>query len=617
MDSIRFPILSKIDSPTDLKKLSRDKLPELASEIRTFLIESVQKTGGHLASNLGAVEATLALHYVFSSPDDKIIWDVGHQCYTHKLITGRKDEFDNLRAPGGLSGFTKISESEHDLFGSGHSSTSLSAALGYAYAGRLAGKNNFSIAFIGDGAFTGGMVSEALNNLDPTLPFLIIFNENEMSISKNVGAFARYVSSIRTTQKYYKLKDRTKSFLSTTKAGVKIDNFLRRMKKKLKNKFYGSNYFENIGLRYYGPIDGNDVEKVIFLLENAKKRGKSAVIHLKTLKGKGFAPAEEMPEYYHGISASAPPSETFSSVFGKKMISLAENNDKICAISAAMSQGCGLDPFAKKFPDRFFDVGIAEAHAATFAAGLAASGMKPVFSVYSSFLQRAFDNVIHDIALQKLPVVVTVDRANLAESDGPTHHGIFDVAFLSSVPNIELYAPASFKSLEKILENAATGDKPTFIRYPSGGEKAEALSELHYSENLLLVNFDDGEECDCFILTYGRIFAEAVKAARLLAEKGKKCGVIVLEKLIPYADTAEKVLALLGDKKAPILFLEEGIRNGGAAMNLYDIMRQNPKFSTRKYKISALDDFAFSKKGEPIIRTCALDAESAIYNIYN
>ncbi|MBR3715683.1 MAG: 1-deoxy-D-xylulose-5-phosphate synthase [Clostridia bacterium] len=613
MDKLKFPILSEINSPADLKKLPNESLTALASEIRAFLIEKVSANGGHLASNLGVVELSIALHRVFDSPRDHIIWDVGHQCYTHKLLTGRADAFDTLRSPGGLSGFTKRSESEHDPFGSGHSSTSLSAALGFAFADRINNKEAFTVSVIGDGAFTGGMVSEALNNLDPSLPFIIIFNENEMSISKNVGAFARYVSNIRSNKRYFAVKNRTRNILSETPIGMKIANGLRRLKRKLKNNIYGSNYFENIGLKYLGPIDGNDIEKVIFLLEEAKRRQKSVVIHLKTLKGKGYQPAVDDPERFHIVYPKELPTRTFSSVFGGKLVSLAEKNEKICAITAAMAHGCGIDGFEKRFPDRFFDVGIAEAHAATFAAGLAASEMTPVFAVYSSFLQRSFDNVIHDVALQNLPVTFAIDRACLSPADGPTHHGIFDVAFLSSVPGVELFAPISFASLEASLEEALSSGKPSFIRYPSGSEDSDSLSYFKNKNSHLLTSFDTPNDCDSFIITYGKVFSEAVKASRALARVGHRCGIILLEKLIPYTEPADAIVELLPDKSAPVIFLEEGIKNGGAAMNLYELIRNHPKMSNKSFRIAAINDFAFSRDGMSIYEACSIDAKSLIY----
>ncbi len=613
MDKNKFPYLSNINSPLDVKKLSPSELDALASEIRAFLVEKVSVTGGHLASNLGVVELSIALHSVFDSPRDRIIWDVGHQCYTHKILTGRLDGFDTLRAPGGLSGFTKRSESEHDPFGSGHSSTSLSAGLGFAFADRLDGKDSHTVVVIGDGAFTGGMVSEALNNLDPSLPFIIIFNENEMSISKNVGAFARYISNIRSTKKYFTVKNSAKSTLSQTALGSRIANGLRRIKRKIKNNLYGSNYFENIGLKYLGPVDGNDTEKVIELLEHAKKRGTSCVVHLKTKKGLGYAPAEAEPEKFHIVYPKEVPEKTFSSVFGECLTEIAEKDSRVCAITAAMSHGCGLTEFEKRFPDRFFDVGIAESHAATFAAGLAAAGKRPVFAVYSSFLQRSYDNIVHDIALQELPVVVAIDRAGLADADGPTHHGIFDVSFLSAIPNAEIYAPVSFESLKNALYEASASEKPSFIRYPSGEECANALSKLSRVAPHTLASGDS--ECDCVIVTYGRIFRQALDAADKLLADGIRCKVIVLEKLAPYGESASALLNALPDSKAPIVFVEEGIKNGGASMLLCAEMSKTKNTSDRQILIKAIEDFAVSKNGKSALETCGLDSDSIIYNI--
>lgn len=616
MDISKYPLLAQTRTPDELKALPQSSLPALAGEIRAFLIENINITGGHLASNLGVVELSIALHRVFDSPRDHIIWDVGHQCYTHKLLTGRGELFDTLRAPGGLSGFTKRSESEHDPFGSGHSSTSISAALGFAHADRMNRSDAFTVAVIGDGAFTGGMVSEALNNLDPTLPFIIIFNENEMSISRNVGAFARYISNIRSTKKYFTVKNRTKLTLSESKVGEKLTSVLRRLKRKLKNNIYGSNYFENIGLKYFGPIDGNDTEKLISLLEEAKRRKTSAVIHVKTLKGCGYQPAVEDPERFHIVYPSKTPERTFSSVFGEKLLSLAEKDESICAVSAAMAHGCGLGEFSEKLPDRFFDVGIAEAHAATFAAGLAAAGKRPIFAVYSSFLQRGYDSLIHDVALQGLPVTFAIDRAGLASADGPTHHGIYDVAFLSSIPGIELYTPASLASLERVLEASVYSSLPSFIRYPSGDEDAAALSELSRRSEILLESTD--ADCDLIIVTYGRIFTEALRARDKLKKEGISCRVLVLEQLIPYQKSASEILNALSENKRPIIFLEEGMKNGGAAMNIYERIREDEKIRSRTYRIAAIESFAFSEKGKSLYESCSLDADSIVNGlIYN
>lgn len=617
MDLSKYPILVEIGSPEDLKKLPESSLEPLAGEIREFLIENLQKTGGHLASNLGVVELSIALHRVFSSPHDHIIWDVGHQCYTHKMLTGRAELFEELRVPGGLSGFTKRSESEHDPFGCGHSATSLSASLGFAFSDRMSQNEAFTVAVIGDGAFTGGMVSEALNNIDPSLPFLIVFNENEMAISKNVGAFSRYISNIRSTKKYFRFKKGTKSLLSGTALGTRIANGLRRVKKGLKNRIYGSNYFENIGLKYYGPIDGNDISKVTFVLEEAKARRKSAVIHLKTVKGFGYAPAIDDPELFHIVYPGKKCDKTFSQVFGDKLLSLAKGDPDICAISAAMTHGCGLDSFVAELPERLFDVGIAEAHAVTFAAGLAASGKKPIVAIYSSFLQRAYDSILHDVALQGLPVVFAIDRAGLAPADGPTHHGIYDVSFLSGIPGMSIYAPISFESLERMLEEAVSAKAPIAIRYPAGSQDNELISALRPTPSgILEYSIDRG--CDALVVTYGRIASEAKKAIDILADEGMSCRLAVIERLCPYESSSKDLIsyikALPGDS-FPIFFLEEGVRSGGFAMNVYERIREDKELAFRKFRILAIDGVGASEKGKNLYESCRIDAGALVYNI--
>ena len=429
--------LDKINSPADLKSLQEDEIAPLAEEIRAFLVEKVEQNGGHLASNLGVVELTLAIHRVFDIPNDHLIFDVGHQSYVHKIITGRKDQFETLRKGGGLSGFTKRSESECDCFGTGHSSTSVSAGLGFAQADKLLGVDASTIVVLGDGAFTGGMVHEALNNCERNLKLVIILNENEMSISKNIGSFAKVLTKLRLQQGYVNTKAITRKILSAIPfIGKPLLKLLRRIKQRIKDILYGSNYFENLGLFYIGPIDGNNEKQVEDALKLAKSCNESVLVHVNTVKGKGYEPAEKDPSKYHGISpkTSKPQKSSFSNEFGKHLSLLAKNDDKVCAITAAMLDGTGLCSFAEKFPERTFDVGIAEEHALTFACGLAAEGMKPYFAVYSTFLQRSYDNIIHDMALQNLPVKICIDRAGLNASDGPTHHGIYDVAMLSHIP---------------------------------------------------------------------------------------------------------------------------------------------------------------------------------------
>ena len=459
-----YKILDKIDSPEDLKSLEPEEIELLNEEIRDFLIDNVSRNGGHLASNLGVVELSVAIHRVFDSPKDHIIWDVGHQSYVHKLLTGRRAEFDTLRTPGGISGFVKRAESEHDCFGAGHSSTSISAALGFAEADHLNGSDAYTIAVVGDGAFTGGMIHEGLNNCRKDLKLIIILNENEMSISKNIGQFAKNLSKLRMRPGYFKAKRFTGNVLKHVPfVGKHLFRFALRVKKAFKNMMYGSNYFEDMELYYLGPIDGNDYESMEKILTEAKKLKESAVIHIKTVKGKGYDPAEESPDKYHGVAPNNTKKKrkTLTDVFGECVCELAEGDERICAITAAMCDGTGLNGFKEKYPDRFFDVGIAEEHAVTFGAGLAASGMKPLVAIYSTFLQRSYDNVIHDVALQKLPVTLCIDRAGLNSRDGATHHGIFDVAFLSHIPNMTIYTPTTEESLSRLLRNSPPFSRPS------------------------------------------------------------------------------------------------------------------------------------------------------------
>lgn len=585
--------LDKINSPSDLKALPQDKIPELCSEIRSFLIENVSKTGGHLASNLGTVELTVAIHRVFNAPEDHIIFDVGHQCYTHKLITGRRERFDSLRKIGGLSGFTKMEESEYDCFGAGHSSTSVSAAIGFAEADKINGKSAYTIAVLGDGAYTGGMIHEALNNCRRDLPLIIILNENEMSISKNTGRFAGYIAKIRSSKSYYRSKRRTVRFiLHIPFIGKKLFRGIRKIKQALKNIMYASNYFEDLGLYYLGPADGNDEETVETLLREAVMYGQSAVIHLKTKKGKGYQPAERAPENYHSVSPGCmcAKDDNFSKKFGEYLVDLASRHDDICGITAAMSEATGLDVFREKYRNRFFDVGIAEEHALTFSAGLAANGMRPFFAVYSSFLQRGYDNLVHDIALQQLPVVVCIDRAGLSAFDGPTHHGIFDVAFISEIPGMALYCPSSFKSLRLAMEEAYLLDAPCAIRYSNCGE-CEEINRRFYPNGMESLSaaasdFSKDEKKDKIIITYGRLVNEAVKAEELL---GDDAGIILLEKLKPYSETAEQISKLLPETPAKILFYEEGIKNGGAGMIIEDELKKLDIMKNKTYSVLAVD----------------------------
>ncbi len=571
-----YVILDKICSPEDIKNLNISELEVLSKEIRHFLIKSVTETGGHLASNLGVVELTLALHRVFDFSKDHLIFDVGHQCYTHKILTGRKNSFFKLRKRGGLSGFTKTSESIYDCFGAGHSSTSVSAALGFAESDKLNGCDKYTVAVLGDGAFTGGMVHEALNNCKKDLKLIIILNENEMSIAKNIGSFARHIAKIRSSKGYYRTKRKTANImLKIPFIGYKLFNIARRFKQLVKNHMFKGNYFEDLGLSYLGPIDGNDIEKVERMLCEAKNANQSTVIHLRTVKGKGYKEAEDNPGKYHSVvSAGTEIKKNFSSAMGEILIELASEHKNICAVTAAMAEGTGLRKFALEFPDRFYDVGIAEEHALTFCAGLAANNIKPYFAVYSSFLQRGYDNLIHDIALQKLAVTVLIDRSGLSLGDGPTHHGIFDVSFLSGIPHIEIYTPSCFSSMRRIMEKSVNSRLPVAIRYSNEGDMPCIDEIFNYGDFDVRANASCGEY---MIITYGRTVSVALKVCeRLKSEHDAKCCVVLLEKLKPYDDISLKINGFIDKNTKKIVFLEEGIRNGGAGM----ILRE--KISTPK-----------------------------------
>ena len=470
--------LDKVNSPKDIKKLNIDELDELCQEIRSLMIKTVSENGGHLASNLGVVELTVALHKVFNSPTDQIVFDVGHQCYTHKILTGRRKEFPTLRTENGISGFTRPVESQHDIFSSGHSSTSVSAAIGLAKAKALKGDKGKVIAVIGDGALTGGLAYEALNNSSiDTDNLIIILNDNDMSISKNVGSVAKELTHIRTSPKYYRFKSKvSRSLAKIPKFGAQITRFITMTNQRIRKKLYHSTFFEDLGLRYYGPIDGHDMQSLIDALTVAKAHSHSVLIHVSTVKGKGYDFAEKNPSKFHGIGkfnidTGEPLSKgkTFSDAFGENLLSFAEKDSRICAITAAMATGTGLVNFANKYPKRFFDVGIAEQHAVTFSSGLAKNGMIPFFAVYSTFLQRSYDQLVHDVAMQGLKVIFCIDRAGFVGEDGESHQGVFDTAYLMSVPDLTVFAPATFDELSSMMYQAAyKEEKAVAIRYPRG-----------------------------------------------------------------------------------------------------------------------------------------------------
>ncbi len=617
-----YKFLNNINSPADLKLLQEDQIEPLASEIRDFLVENVTKTGGHLASNLGAVELSLAIHRVFDVPNDHVIFDVGHQSYVHKILTGRKDKFNTLRQGGGISGFTKRSESEYDCFGAGHSSTSVSAGLGFAIADKLQGNDTYTVVVLGDGAFTGGMVHEALNNIERNLRLVIILNENEMSISKNIGSFAKILTKLRLNPSYVNTKGFFRTFISHIPLiGKPLFKGLRNLKKRIKDMFYGSNYFENLGLFYIGPIDGNDEKQLESALKLAKSCKESTLVHVKTVKGKGYSPAEENPAKFHGISpeGSMRSNTNFSEEFGKHLNNIANNDEKVVAITAAMLDGTGLCDFANNHPDRTFDVGIAEEHAITFAAGLAASGIKPYCAIYSTFLQRTYDNIIHDVALQNIPVKICIDRAGLNASDGPTHHGIYDVAMLSQVPNMTLYSASTYNTLRLALDTMNSIGLPSAVRYNKGAEKQIIVDEFYKEDakNLSIrTNYSNPEELDAVIVTHGGIAAEAIKAARLLDSK-IKVGIILVERIMPYANLVEDIIKVIPNKPSVIVTLEEEIKAGGFGMMLMDKLSKCYIMSNKHTDIIAVEDSFADKYGEDIYASLGLDANSIAQRIIN
>ena len=575
---MEYPYISRIKSPKDVKELNKEELAALAGDIRRFLMDKVQKSGGHLASNLGVVELSIALHRVFSSPEDRFIFDVGHQSYVHKILTGRAEAFDTLRQPGGLSGFPVRKESEHDPFGTGHSSTSLSAALGFAEADALAGRESYTVAVVGDGAMTGGMIHEALNNCKKNLRTVIILNDNGMSISRNIGRFSCYLSRIRVARHYRNTKRRAKKLLAVIPlVGKPLSRLISRFKRWVKRHLYIENYFEDLGILYLGPVNGHDLAALERTLREAKEMESAVLVHIRTKKGKGCMDAEKDPTAYHGVAAHSDEADgvrqeghsSFHTLASDTLCALAAEDEDICAVTAAMGEGTGLVAFAEAYPKRFFDVGIAEEHALTFSAGLAASGLKPYFAVYSTFLQRAYDNLLHDVALQGLPVRLLVDRAGLSVADGPTHHGIFDVAYASTIPDLAIWSPVTYGSLRSMLEASRAVRTPLIIRYANAEENSDLVDSFYKNrdfENFGLRFWGD-ETPDAVIVCYGQIAAEALCAARELQAEGVRVRVLLLEKLAPYKESAEAIMQAL-PAQCPVVFVEEGVYRGGAGMQL-------------------------------------------------
>jgi len=568
--------LDHIDCPADLKKLPEEHLDELCTEIRHFLIESVSKTGGHLASNLGAVELTVAIHRVFDCPKDDVIFDVGHQCYVHKILTERKPRFDTLRQFGGISGFLRPSESPYDSAVSGHASSSVSVALGMARAKALAGVNSATVCVVGDGALTGGMVYEAMNDAGQSgLPLIVVLNDNDMSISPNVGALAKRLSAIRVKPRYFYLKEKTKTVLSRMPGGKSLISGISSLKSMLRAAVLKESIFELMGFEYLGPVDGNNVSAVCALLQQAQRLQRPVVLHLKTIKGKGYLPSQQAPSDFHGVSAfdtatGLPVSKgkvDFSAVFGRELCHLAAQDERICAVTAAMSAGTGLTEFAKEFPKRFFDVGIAEEHAVAMASGLAARGRIPVCAIYATFLQRAYDQLLHDVAINANHVVFAIDRAGLVGADGETHQGIFDIPFLRSVPGMKIYAPSNYAELRSALVKATLQEKgPVAVRYPRGGEGA--FVENTFAETAALVRSGS----DLVICTYGCMLNVAIAAAEKLAQQGISAGVLKYNEL---SGSAPEALLNAARTTGRVLVLEDCVEEGCLGQKIASQLQMN------------------------------------------
>ena len=529
-------MLEQIRSPGDLQAMSISQLKALCGELREFLLESVSKTGGHLASNLGAVELTVAIHHVFDTARDRLVFDVGHQCYIHKILTGRMDRFHTLRQMGGLSGFPKPEESVHDAFIAGHASNSVSVALGMAHARTIAGQDYSVIALIGDGALTGGLSYEGLNDAGASNePLIVILNDNGMSINQNVGGVSSHLSYIRTRASYYRFKKHYRNFMSRVPGGRRLYRFNHKVKTALKKLLLPCTMFEDMGFTYLGPVDGHNVEQLCHTLRWARELKGPVLVHVKTKKGKGYAPAEATPDRYHGVGpfdlatgVVAPAKRDFSAAFGETMEKLAAREPRLCVITAAMAEGTGLESFSQYYPDRFFDVGIAEGHAVSMAGGMAKQGLIPVFAVYSTFLQRGYDMLFHDIALQHLHVVLAVDRAGLVGPDGATHHGVADVGYLSQIPHMTIFAPASFLELSEMLEEAVFSvDGPVAVRYPRGCQGAYMGGWNH----LPAVRLHEGT--DVTLVSYGTLVNETLAAAERLAEQGIRAEVLKLNQIAP------------------------------------------------------------------------------------
>jgi len=573
--------LSELSLPEDLKKLSLRQCRYLCTDIRDMLVDTVSRNGGHLASNLGVVELTMIIHRNFNSPQDKIIWDVGHQAYVHKILTGRAEQFRTIRQEGGISGFPKPEESVHDTCIAGHSSTSVSIACGMAEAMKLQKKENYVVAVIGDGAMTGGMFYEAMNNSgkrnDTNL--IVILNDNDRSISKNVGSLANYLTSLRNTEKYLSTKRMVeKNITQIPVVGNKMAKGIKKAKDSIKSVILETTMFEDMGFIYLGPVNGHSLSELEEVLQMAKTYHRPVFIHVKTTKGKGYLPAEKNPGEYHGIpkidlmtgNPEISAFESYSTVFGKELLRLAEQDDRICAITAAMKYGTGLQYFAEKFPERFYDVGIAEQHAVTFSGGLALMGQIPVFAVYSSFLQRAYDQLVHDVAIGKLHVVLGIDRAGIVGEDGETHQGLLDVPMLTTIPNAVIYSPSCYDELKLCLKKAVYANNCLVaVRYPRGTEEAD-FNKCYLSTEYLFMNDKSDRKSDNLIISYGRTYNEAFNTAEILKKENIKCDLLKLTKIYPLSPDLSSEIK----EYKRIVFFEESMSHGSISEKIGDMLAE-------------------------------------------
>ncbi len=610
LDKKNYPLLSQINSPKDIEKI--DNVDALCEEIRNKIIEITSENGGHLSPNLGVVELTVALYLVFKPPEDKIIWDVGHQSYVHKMLTGRFKYINSIRKENGISGFTNRNESPYDIFTSGHSSTSISAALGVARSDEILKQNRHTIAVIGDGALTGGLAYEGLNNASKAKNFTVVLNDNKMSISKNVGAVARYLAAARIKPSYVKAKGFLEKVLEMTSVGLKIEDILKQSKSAVKNLIYKSSIFEDMGFVYYGPIDGHDIHQLKKVFELVKGMNQPTVVHVITNKGKGYHLAERDPRIFHAVTPFNPSIGfrsrkgclSFSDIFGKKLCEIAKKDSRICAITAAMTSGTGLIKFKENFKSRFFDVGIAEGHAVTFASGLAAGGLIPVAAIYSSFLQRAYDQIIHDAALQNLKIILAVDRAGLIGEDGEAHQGVFDVSFLNTIPNVKIFSPSFFEELEIMLEKAVKSKEKCImaIRYPRGGELEKPENYIFNSKDY---EFYGSKESNILIVTYGRIFSEAYLCQQKLKSSSIEVCILKLNVIKPINEQALNYAC----KFENIVFFEEAVKSGGVGEKFGLLLLERKSFKG-KYIVQAISDqFVAHASVRDQLKKFSLDSE--------